>query len=181
LKLQILQDLSWINKPLKKFKNLVDNGIVKIEDEKILKKYGDSTLDTLIEEKNPEMIRLILEMVQKNISEGKIELKDKEKTMVEIKRILDKNLFEKFMKEYILLMENLKKLEEDITANKASNLKNKMESQIKDVEKDIEMTRLEMEKVKKQIEKTKNSIKERKIALEKTLTVLAKREISIDV
>ena len=34
---------------------MVDKGVVKIEDEKILKKYVDSTLDALIEEKNPEL------------------------------------------------------------------------------------------------------------------------------
>ena len=181
LKSQIPQNTSQINKPLRKFKNLVDNGIVKIQNEKILKKYVESTLDALIEEKNPKTIRLILEMVQKNISEGKIELKDKEKTMIEINRILDDNLFENFLKKYLLLMEDLEKLEEDITAHRASNIKNKMESEIEDVKRDIEMIRLEIEKVKKQIEKTKNSIKERKITLEKTLTLLTNKKISINV
>lgn len=181
LKSQILQDLYVINKPLRKFKNLVDKGVEKIEDEKILKKCIDSTLDALIEEKNPEKIRLILEMVQKNISEGRIELKDKEKTMFEIKRILNNNLFENFLKEYILLMGDLKKLEENITTNKTLDIKNKIESQIEDIERDIEMARLEIEKGKKQEEKIKNSIKERKITLEKTLAILAKKEISINV
>lgn len=181
LKSQILQDTSQINKPLRKFKNLVDKGVVKIEDEKILKKYVDSTLDALIEGKNPETIRSILEMVQKNISEGKIKLKDKEKSMVEIKHILDNNLFENFLKKYLLLTGDLEKLGEDITAHKASSIKNKMENQIENIERDIEMASLEIEKVKKQTEKTKNSIKERKITLEKTLTLLAKREISINV
>lgn len=167
LKSQILQDTSRINKPLRKFKNLVDKGVVKIEDEKILKKYVDSTLDALIEEKNPETIRSTLEMVQKNISKGKIKLKDKEKTMVEIKRILDNNLFENFLKKYLLLTEDLEKLGEDITAHRASSIKNKMESQIKDVERDIEMTRLEMEKVKKQTEKQKTLSKKEKIPWKK--------------
>jgi len=181
LKSQTIQNTSRINKPLRKFKNLVDRGVVKIKDEKILKKYVDSTLDALIEEKNPETIRSILEIVQRNVSEGKIKLKDKENPMVEIKRILDNNLFENFLKKYLLLTEDLEKLGEDITAHKASSIKNKMESQIEDVERDIEMTSLEMEKVKKQTEKTKNSIKERKIILEKTLALLTKREISINV
>lgn len=181
LKSQILQDTSQVNKPLRKFENLVDKRIVKIEDEKILKKYVDSTFDALIEEKNPETIRSILEMIQKNISEGKIKLKDKEKTMVEIKRILDNNLFEDFLKKYLLLTEDLEKLGEDITGHKVSGIKNKLKSQINDVERHIEMTSLEMEKAEKQTEKTKNSIKERKITLEKTLALLAKREISIKV
>jgi len=181
LKSQILQDTFQINKPLRKFKNLVDKGVVKIKDEKILKKYVDSTLNALIEEKNPEMIRSVLEMVQKNIFEGKIKVKDKEKSMVEIKRILDNNLFEDFLKKYLLLTEDLEKLGENITAHTASSIKDKMENQIEDMKRNIEMTSLEMEKVKKQTEKTKNSIKERKITLEKTLALLAKREISINV
>jgi len=181
LKSQILQDTFQINKPLRKFKNLVDKGAVKIEDKKILEKYLDSIPDALIEEKNPERIRSILKMVQKNISEGKIKLKDKEKTMIEIKHILDSNLFENFLKKYLLLTEGLEKLREDITAHTASNIKNKMENQIEDMERYIETTSLEIEKVKKQTEKRKNSIKERKIILEKTLALLTKREISINV
>ena len=180
LKSQILQDTSQINKPLRKFKNLVDKGVVKIEDKKI-PKYVASTLDALIEEKNPETIRSILEMVQKNISKGRIKLKDKEKTIVEIKRILDNNLFEDFLKKYILLTKDLEKLREDITTHTASSIKNKMENQIEDIERDIKMTSLEMKKIKKQTKKTKNSIKERKITLEKTLTLLTERKISIDV
>ena len=181
LKSEIIQDSSWINKQLRKFKNLVDKRVVKFSDEKILKKYIDSTLDALIEEKNPETIRSILKMIQKNISEGKIKVKDKEKTIVGIKHILDNNFFEDFLKKHLLLMKNLEKLGEDITAHKASNMKNKIENQIEDVERDIEMTSLKMEKVKKQTEKMKNSIKKRKIALEKTLALLTKREISINV
>jgi peptidoglycan hydrolase CwlO-like protein len=80
-----------------------------------------------------------------------------------------------------LLTEELEKLEEDINAHEASSIKNKMENQIEDVERDVETTKLEMEKAKKQTEKMKNSIKERKITLEKTLTLLTKREISINV
>ena len=101
--------------------------------------------------------------------------------MVEIKRILDNNLFENFLKKYILLTDDLEKLGKDITAHTASSIKNKMENQIEDIERDIGMTRLGMEKVKKQTKKTKNSIEERKITLEKTLTLLAKREININI
>lgn len=181
LKAQMIQDISQINKPLRKFKNLVGRGVEKIEDEEILNKYIDSTLDPLIEEKSPETIRSILEMIQKNISEGKIKVKDKEKTMTEIRRILDNNLFENFLEKYLLLTKDLEKLGEDITSHTTSDMKNKIENQIEDVERHIEMTNLEIGKVEKQMEKTKNSIKERKITLEKTLTPLAKREISLNV
>lgn len=181
LKSQMLQDASRINKLLRKFKNLVDKGVVKIKNEKILKKFVNSTLDVLIEEKNPKAIRSILEMVQKNISEGNIKLKDKEKTMFEIKHILDNNLFEDFLKKYLLLTKDLEKLRENISAHTAPTAKNRMESQIEHVEKHIETTSLEMEKVKKQTEKMKRSIKERKITLEKTLSLLDKREIIINV
>jgi len=181
LKSQILQDTSRINKLLRKFKNLVDRGVVKIKSEKNLKKYVDSTLDTLIEEKNPKTIRSILEMVQKNISEGNINLKNKKKTIVEIKQILDNNLFEDFLKKYLLLTKDLEKLRENTSTHTTLTTKNKIENQIEHVEKDIETTRLEMEKVKKQTEKMKSSIKERKIILEKTLGLLAKRKISISI
>ena len=153
LKSQILQNTSRINKSVKKFKNLVDKGIVKIDSGNALEKFTKSNIDALIEEKNSKTIRSILEMVQKNISEGNIKMKDEKKTISEIKHILDNNLFENFLKEYLILTKDLEKVKESISSHSAPTIKNKMKTQIEQEEKQIETISLEMEKFKKQIKK----------------------------
>lgn len=179
IKSEMLQEISQIEKPLKKFKNLVDKGIVKIENEKNLKKYAESTFDSLIEEKNSENINSILKIVQNSIYEGRIELKDREKTLAELKWVVENNVFGNSLEKYILLKEDSEKLKKDIDEQKAFSIKNELENKIEDIERQIEMARLEMDNAKKQTEKMKNSINERKITLEKTLNFLTERKVSL--
>ena len=89
------------------------------------------------------------------------------------------NLFEDFVKEYVLLMKNLKKLETSVTNHKSSTLKKKLENQIEDVEKQIEETNLKIEKLRKNAEKTKNSIRYRKTVLENTVSLLTGKEVTV--
>lgn len=179
MKSQAIQDFSKIERPLKKFRNLVDREIVKIDNEKILRKYVDSFFDTLIEEKNAEAINSILRSVQKNISEGKIELKDREKAADEIKQMIERNIIKNFLEKYMLLTADLEKLEKEISGQNALSIKNGMESKIAEIENQVEIKKHEMDKIRKQLEKMKNSLNERKIALEKTISDLAKRETKI--
>jgi hypothetical protein len=180
LRSQIMQNISRTEKPLRKLKNLVDRGIVKVDDEKVLERYADSFFIAMVEEKNPETINSILKIVQKNISEGKIILKDKEKDLAEIEWILENNVFGNLLEKYLLLEDDLKGLEKNIDEQNALNIKNEMESRIGDLEKRMEMTSLEIEKVKKQIDKMKNSINERKTVLEESLTLLANKKIELN-
>ena len=178
LKSHMLQDTSRINKPLRKFKNLVDREVIKIKEENILEKSVDSILNTLIEE-YPKSMRSILVMVQKNISNGKIKVKDEEKTIIEIKHILENNLFENFVKKYMLLKKELEELETKITIHKSLSVKKKLENQLEGVKEQIETVNIEIEKLKKKREKTKESIKDRKIVLERTLSALTNQKITI--
>jgi len=180
LKSEIMQIISGIEKPLKKLKNLVDKEIVKIDDKKTLEKYVNSFLDTMIEERGSETANSILKTLQENISEGKIDLKNREKEMAEIKWILENNLFENFLKKYLLLEDELKELEKNIDKRDEPNIKNRIESEIKDLERQTEITSSEIEKVEKQIDKMENSINERKNSLEESLAVLANRKIKLN-
>jgi hypothetical protein len=181
LKSVILQETSRINKPLRKFKNLIDRGIVKIKEEETLERSVDSIVDTLIKEKDPKSMTFIVKKIQENISNGKIELKDKEKTLDEIENILKNNLFESFVKDYISLTKDLKKLEKNITNHKSSILKKKLKDQIKNTKKQIEETNTQIEKLQKKAEKTRESIEDKKTFLEKTLSRLTEKETTITV
>ncbi len=180
LKSQILQNISGIERPLKKLKNLVDKEIIKVDDKKTLEKYVNSFLDSMIEERSSETVNSILKTVQENISEGKIDLKNREKELAEVKWILENNVFENFLKKYLLLEDDLKELEKNINKRDEVNIKNRIESEIKNLERQTETTSLEIEKVKKQIEKMENSINERKNSLEGSLSILANKKIKLN-
>ena len=180
LKSQIMQNISGIEKPLKKLKNLVDKEIVEVDDKKTLEKYVNYFLAAIIEERNTETVNSILKTLQENISEGKIDLKNREKELAEIKWILENNIFENFLKKYLLLEDELKELERDINKRDEANIKNRMESEIKDLKRQAEIASLEADKVKKQIDKMEISIDERKNSLEESLAVLADKKIKLN-
>jgi len=180
LKSEIMQNISKVDKPLRKLKNLVDREIVKVDDKKILEKYVNSFFITMAEEKNPETINSILKTIQKSISEGKIDLKGKERSLAEIEWILENNVFETLLNKYLLLEDDLKGLEKVIDENNALNVKNDMEKRIRDLEKQMEAASSEISEVEKQIGRAKNSIDGRKIALEESLTVLANKKIKLN-
>jgi hypothetical protein len=180
LKSQIMQNISGIEKPLKKLKNLVDKEIVEVDDKKTLEKYVNSFLAAMIEERSSETANSILKTVQENISEGKIDLKNREKEMAEIKWILENNIFENSLKKYLLLEDDLKELERDINKRDETNIKDRMESEIKDLKRQTEITSSEIEKGEKQVDKMETSINERKNSLEESLAVLADKKIKLN-
>jgi len=180
-KSEIMQNISGIEKPLKKLENLIDKGIVKVDDRKTLEKYTNSFLAAMIEERTPGEANSILKTLQENISEGKIELKNREKELDEIKWILENNLFENFLKKYLLLEDELKELEKNINKRDEPNAKNRMESEIRDLERQAEITSSEIEKAGKQIEKMEISINKRKDSLEESLIALANKKIELTI
>lgn len=179
LKSQILQSVSPIERPLKKFENLVDRGIVKLQNEKVLKKYVDSPFDALLEEKSSDSINSILGMVLDNLSSGRIELKDREKVLAEIKWIIKNNVFGDFLERYLSLSDELRALEKSVSELEILTIKNDMEAMIGDAKRQIEITMQEMNNVANQMENMKKSIDERKIDLEKTMCLYTGRKVNL--
>jgi len=153
---------------------MVDKGTINVDNEKLLDKYVESFLDKVIEEKNIEDVNSILKTIQKNISEGKIDVKDDE-----IKNILENNVFGNILKKYETLESELKEYEKRINEHVEFKKRNDIEDDIKDFEKQMEVTNLEIEKIKKQIDKIKGSVDEKKIRLEKSLSELENKKIRL--
>jgi chromosome segregation ATPase len=174
LKSELIQNISKIERPLRKLKNMVDKGSVDIDNEKLLEKYVDSFLGKVIEDKNSEEINSILKTIQKNISEGKIETKDDE-----VKNILENDVFGNILKKYSALENDQKELEERIDENIGLKRRNEMEDNIKDLEKQMEISNSEIEKIKKQIDKIKGSVDEKKILLEKSIGEVENKKIRL--
>lgn len=180
LKSETMKNISRIEKPLRKLKNLVKRGTVKVDEEEVLKKYADSFFITMMEDRNNEKINSVLGIVLKNISEGKIDLKDKEKELEELRWILENDVFENILKKYATLEDDLKELEKNIKERNEPNIKNEIESRIRNLEKQVGIANLEIEKVKKRVEKVEKSVSERKISLEESLALLANKKIKLN-
>ena len=178
LKSELIENTSKIERPLRKLKNMVDKGTVNVDDEKLLEKYANSFLATVMEEKNYEIVNSILKTVQKNISEGKIDLKNNE-TVDEINHILENNVFENILKKYVILENDLKRMEKTINEHDELKRRNDIDDRIKDLEKQMEISNLEIEKIKKQMEKIKNSVNEKKNVLEESLSGLDNKKIRL--
>jgi len=174
IKSELIQNTSKIERLLRKLKNMVDKGTINVDNEKLLDKYVESFLDKVIEEKNIEDVNSILKTIQKNISEGKIDVKDDE-----IKNILENNVFGNILKKYETLESELKEYEKRINEHVEFKKRNDIEDDIKDFEKQMEVTNLEIEKIKKQIDKIKGSVDEKKIRLEKSLSELENKKIRL--
>jgi len=174
IKSELIQNTSKIERLLRKLKNMVDKGTINVDNEKLLDKYVESFLDKVIEEKNIEDLNSILKTIQKNISEGKIDVKDDE-----IKNILENNVFGNILKKYETLESELKEYEKRINEHVEFKKRNDIEDDIKDFEKQMEVTNLEIEKIKKQIDKIKGSVDEKKIRLEKSLSELENKKIRL--
>jgi hypothetical protein len=150
---------SSLDKSIRKFQKLLDSDSATGDSKKILKSYIDQPLETL-NKHDPEQKNLnsILNKIQNNISEGKLDLKDekKEKTLNLIKNILDKNYLTDLSSQYRFL----EKRKEDINYQIQNlEIRNKIESQeikvseLKDEINKKEQAIRDLDEDKKQLEK----------------------------
>jgi len=112
----VFHSFSAIDKALKKYVRIA------FEDEKLLSSYIGNPINTLLKDEELKVIR-ILESLEKNLIQGKIELdeKKKNKTLLEIKK-LGKDYFVNFLNNYNKLNEKLDGIEGKI---RKSEMKNK--------------------------------------------------------
>lgn len=180
LKLEIFQKFSSINRPLKKFNNLVQRDIEKIGNGKLLALYIDSQYDAILADKNCEFINSILKKIQASISDNKIDIRDKEKVLSEIKWMLENNFLADISNRIHFATEKLENLKSAIENQKVLDSKNKVENELKGINEKIKMMGVEVQRVGSQIEKINQSIQDKKDNLEKLLA-LADRKIIVKV
>jgi hypothetical protein len=168
----ISQNFSKIEKPLKKFQYLVKVGKEEIDDKKILNRYMDSPVDTFIETENFSFINSALERVKLSVLSDAIDLKDKNKALSEIDWMIDHNIFEELVTKHNSMIEEMKKLEKDITEQSVNKLKTEIESRIEQFNREIQAINTKIERNKRQMEKLEVSVQEIKAILERGMTKL---------
>lgn len=174
---EITRAFSRIERPLRKFNKLIQSDLEEFEDKKALEILIDSPSEAFLKEKNSEFVNYILKKIQALISEDKIELKDKEKILSEIKWLLENKVFEEFAAKHNSLMQQLENLQS--FDDKILNAKNEVENQINLIQKELDQTNSEIAKTKNQINKIESSINERKNKIENAFEPLVNKKISI--
>lgn len=180
VKSSISQNFSKIDRPLRKFQHLVQRGIGEVDDEKALDRFLDSPVDSIIETKKFKLMNSILEKVRHGISSGAIDIKDKDKELSEINWLIDHEIFEELVAKHDSLLEEVKKLEKDISEQDIHKSKNVFESHIEQLNRESKTITEEIERIKKQVEKLTVSIQEKKPNLEKNLSELVNEKVTID-
>ena len=93
--------------------------------------------------------------------------------------MIDNNIFEALVKKHNSMIEEIKKLEEDIDKHNVDKLKSKSESRIDYFKKDIQVTTSKIEVTEKHIERNEISVQEGKSALERRLTTLIGSKVTL--
>lgn len=181
VKFLISQNLSIIEKPLKKFQNLVFRGVEKLDNSKELDKYIDSPVDMLIATKDFAYFRSILRSICNDISSEKINIKNRDKTLSKINWIIDHNVFEELVEKYNPLVNKLKTLEDDISKQIIVKEKQDVENHIEDLERESNSVTEKLVEIKKQVEKSNNLINTSKSNLEKLLSSFISGEAKINI
>jgi chromosome segregation ATPase len=176
---KISQNFSKIEKPLKKFQHLMKVGKEEVDDNKMLYRYLNSQVDTLIETENFSFINSTLQKVKHSISSDAINLKDKNKTLSEIDWMINNNIFEDLVAKHNSMIGEMKKLEKDITEHSVNKLKSEIEIKIEQLNREIQEITTEIERNKRQIEKLEVSVQERKASLEGNLIKLIGNKTAI--
>lgn len=155
----VFHSFSAIDKALKKYVRIA------FEDEKLLSSYIGNPVNALLGDKELKIIR-ILESLEKNLIQSKIELdeKKKEKTLMEIKK-LGKDFFIDFLNNYNKLNEKLMDIEDKVRKNESkkkfmdlNERLNKLNANLEKAENIKGFLSKGMEKI--DIEKMKNNLQE---------------------
>jgi len=93
--------------------------------------------------------------------------------------MINNNIFEDLVAKHNSIIEEMKKLEKDITEHSINKLKSEIEIKIEQLNRDIQEITTEIERNKRQIEKLEVSVQERKASLEVNLTKLIGNKTAI--
>lgn len=160
---------SIIEMALKKYARIA------FEYEILINDYLQNPIETLLNDKELRIIN-ILEKLNNNIINNKIELKErkKEKTLEEIKN-LNLEFFNNFIKRHNELRNRLDNVNKRINENKTRKILEEYKNRLNKIDEDTEKTEQKIDNLKKEIEKI--NIEEMKRELEKEINGLLKTNI----
>lgn len=179
---EIIRIISPLGKSLKKFKNLVDNGIEKFEDSDYIEAYINSILEAIEKDDDLSIFYSILKTVKKLIERGKIGLKSEkeEKTVVLIDEILGNKILEDALHKLGNLRDEKGGISDELKTYELKDKKNRFEKDLEHLKDKIGKREIEIKKLKNWIEGMENVINDKKTLLKNKLESLMEKKIEIN-
>jgi len=149
------QSVTKMETPLKKYKWSVEN--------RILDDYVQHSFESILsEDPKGEVFMSTIKDMKIKIIEGKMDLKDSDKFLAVIERMIEDNIIGKILEEYLKLSEALKNQEEKIALQEVPKRKSNLESEMSKLKGEVEETKAEKKRVEERIRRMQRD-KEQKL------------------
>jgi len=162
--------IAKVEKPLKKYRWSIKN--------KILDDYIQQSFESILsEDSKGEIFISIIKKIKIDVSEGKMNLKNKDKFLTIIEKMIEDNSIEKMLVEYSKLSEDLKNQEKRLILEKIPKRKSDLESEINRLKVEIEEIENEEKRVQNQIKTIQADTKQKIKELEDLLNKITNKKI----
>lgn len=173
-KSEFAQTIARIEKPLRKYKWSVKD--------KILDDYAEHSFESVLskDSKGEAFMSAIIDM-KKRIDEGEIDLKDNDKFLAVIDRMIKDNTMENILAEYSKLSEEMEKQEEKLALQEIPKKRADLEGQVDRLKRRAEETEAELKRTKEQREEMQSEKEDKIKELQKLLNEVAGERILLEV
>ncbi len=173
-KSDFIQSVTKVEIPLKKYKWSVEN--------KILDDYVQHSFESILsEDPKGEVFMSAIKDMKIKIIEEKVDLKDSDKFLAVIERMIEDNTIGKTLEEYSKLSEELRNQEEKIALQKVPKRKNNLESEMNKLKGEIEEIRAEKRRVEERRKRMQTDKEQKLKELENLLNNVAGKRILLEV
>lgn len=176
----VIQTVSPLIKPIKKFKHLIDNGVVSF-DKKFVELFLENNSDAILRKDSSNFLSL-LENLEKTISDKKIDLKDRTNTILDtITALKESNVIFGLKNDFETLSKDTMELESKIASSQVPEKRKKLAADLESVKRTKDNYNLELSKEKSNLESLRNDIHKARVEIEEQIANLSGNKVSLEV
>lgn len=173
-KSDFIQSVTKVEKPLKKYRWSIEN--------KVLDDYAQHSFESILsEDPKGEVFMSAIKDMKTRIIEGKMDLKDSDKYLAVIERMIEDNTIGKILEEYSKLSEELRDQEEKIALEEAPKRKGDLESETSKLKREMEEIKAEKERAEERRKRIQADKEQKLKELENLLNDVAGKKILLEV
>jgi hypothetical protein len=162
--------ISQVEIPLKKYNWSAKN--------KVLDYYLQRSFDLILsEDARGEIFKSVIREIKVKILEGELNLKDSDKFLDIINKMIEDNTVGKMISEYLEISEEIKKQEEKIASQEVLKRKNDLENNIKELKKEIWELKNKKEIVEKRRKEAQEDREQKLKELETMLNIFSNKKV----
>ncbi len=177
----MVQAVSPLVKPIKKFKHLIDDGVVSFGDKKFVDLFLENNLNAILNNETSNFLSL-LENLDKAISDKKIDLKDRASAILDTMTALKEgNVISELKNDFETLSKHIKELEGDIACSQVPEKRRKLSADLESVKRTKDNCELELSEEKSNMESLRNDIRKARAEIEEQISNLSGNKVSLEV